>query len=237
MKAVTVTFPPDRAAYYLNIFRKARYAAQKDAEDFLSICLAIEDFGGFLLGKRKSLNESRGEILKFLDADEDGDFYLNYERLREARNGASHEGPYARNAAALSIDVSIEIEAALMKRVYKAKHIMSKGVEFAQPFDSLTKLRLKMLENSYSYLPFEIEGKFYFVSDLDIAKAFAKSSNRSERESASFMRLIAVSDIACAEVISEDMEILEILKKDSWPLLVKNDAGYISGVITAFDLL
>ena len=237
MKAITVNFTPDRAAYYLDIFRKARYAAQKDAENFLSICLAIEDFGGFLAGKRKGLDKSRREILKFIGADENSDFYFKYERLREARNGASHEGPYARNAAALSIDVSIEIEAALMERVYKAKHIMSKGVEFAKPFDSLAKLRLKILENSYSYLPFEIEGKFYFVSDLDIAKAFAKPSNKSERESASFMKIIAVSDIARAEVIPEDMEISEILKKDSWPLLVKNDAGSISGVITAFDLL
>ena len=100
----------DEAAYYLKVFRQARYAALEDAENFREACFALEEFGCYLNGENtKSLRKYSTVLRNFVKSKRKQEFSILFDLVVEARNEAAHRGVFARNLSGKSVRLSLTI--------------------------------------------------------------------------------------------------------------------------------
>ena len=162
----------DVSAYFLNQLRDARTHALRDAEGFRDILFAIERLGLVLSGGevngnpglgtyRPVLTELAREAPLFVDTDQLEAFHPTFEALytavKDARNDAMHQGAYARHLTHHSVQLAIILEDALMASLSKVTHFMVRAPVTAEPWHPVSFVRQQMLENSFSYLPIEID--------------------------------------------------------------------------------
>lgn len=102
---------PDEAAYYLKLFRQARYRTLDDVEDFTSVCFALEELGRRLKGSNlKSLRKYKDVIARFVPGRRHKEFVVLFDLVVTARNEAAHCGVFARNLAMRSTKIALTIE-------------------------------------------------------------------------------------------------------------------------------
>lgn len=243
-------------AYFLKLFRNARYKTQEDAEDFSCICFALEEFAVFAFRVKKSgLGKYKDDYRKFFKNN-----FFNGERLyallcvvHKSRNDYAHQGVFARNSARKAQSLAIELESKLMKDLSRLEHIMSEDIAYANPELTVSKIREIMLLNSFSYLPLRYDDStYYMISDIDIARLWNKrwDDNRSENEKIRNEKLyithfreifdehLPKGSKIKADILDGDIEIEEVADKLSHiPILVKGKSGAIVGIVTAFDWL
>lgn len=226
--------------YFLRLLRQARYAALDDAEDFVSICFALEEIGLRILGQKKTGLGGYRDALTFCVKDARQDqFSANLRRLIDARNDKSHTGAYARNAVAKAIAVGTVLEDCLMAHVKTVEDIMTEGVVFAEPFMSLAKVRELMLSHSFSFVPVQWGEGFGLLSDREVARLWRTYDRKDSEPHITPLRdLIAQGKLTPGpvQVIGTDTQLQgQVIPAE--PQLVVNAEGCVVGIVSAFDWL
>ncbi len=239
------------SAYFRSELQNAREDALKDAEAFDGIIHVVEKLGQFLVGEIKNLGQYQNAIEKVAEesplAAEVPDqfrnvhspFNLLYSIVRDARNDAMHIGASARHLPKHTIELALILEDAL--RTYEMSHNVSdymvRNPICAELWQPISFIRQQMLTNSFTYLPLKKEGKWFLVSDFEIAK-FLQGQSRKEclatpLEKAKEIELLPV------ELCSGKKPISEVLPDfGRTPILIgKNSDEGLEGILTAFDLL
>ncbi|WP_414657395.1 CBS domain-containing protein [Deinococcus sp. VB343] len=233
----------DEAAYFLKLFRGARYAALEDAENFREICFVLEEFGCHLNGNNtKSLRKYGSLLRSFANQKRRQEFSVMFDMVVDARNEASHRGVFARNLAGKSVRLSIILEESLLNMTVQVKHLMSESVIFAEDFYTLAKVREIMLENSFSYIPVMLSGKYYFISDSLVAKKWQDFiGDDKAKYNTRISQLLSLKELLEAEeILSHAPKSEAYLKVGHLPLLVfngKHENRKVVGILSPFDLL
>lgn len=233
----------EEASYFLHALRDARYAALDDAENFRSICFALEELGTRLAGENlRSLRRYKTILRDIVPNKLKNEYSELFELVVSARNEASHRGIFARNLSSKSIRLSIIIEAGLQIMTTKVRHLMSQNVIFAEKFYSLAKVREIMLENSFSYIPILLNDKYYLIPDFIVARIWhdTKSDDKLKYNT-------KIEKILNKEELLEPLEILSNADKSSLlnlmlkePALIfngKHADRAVVGILSPFDLL
>jgi hypothetical protein len=112
--------------HFRDQLRAARAAALRDAEAYQQIIFVLERLGAYLLGRMANLGkyqDALGELAERCPMSTcvpnklpifQTKFESKYALVRNARNSALHEGAFARNLTANSVELAIVIEEALM---------------------------------------------------------------------------------------------------------------------------
>ncbi len=178
------------AISYRDDFRKAREAAQQDAENFEQVAHALENLGAYLCATRHNgLGKYRAAI-KVLACNSplasptsaERSFHTPFDELyrlvTDCRNSAAHEGVFARNLTQHAIQIAIVIEDALIQIITMDHPDASQISDFmirnpicAEMWYPLSFIRQSMLANSFSFLPVTHQsGKpCHVISDLALA--------------------------------------------------------------------
>lgn len=184
-------------------FRKAREAAQQDAEDFEQVAFALEKLGAYLCGTRHNgLGRYRTAIAALAcnsplasPTPEARPFHTPFDGLfmlvTECRNSAMHEGVFARNLTQHAIQIALVIEDALTQIItmkntdtHKISDFMIRNPICAEMWQPLSFIRQSMLANSFSYLPIwrEDEQMWHGISDLALATYLGPNTYGSPRK-------------------------------------------------------
>ena len=244
-------------------FRDARYYALEDAEGYQKILFVLERLGSYLFKLRGDLGKYKPCICQLVTCHHPNggrplegyshyfmDFDTLYEMVREGRNDAQHQGAVARILTSHSVQLSIILEDALSnveapEKGPKIKDYMVRNPVCASLWQPIGFIRQIMLENSFSYLPFQCGDTWYVVSDCDIARYLAgcESQKRPKKLSktlecvkkSGYITLMKKAVVPPDTTVSEA---LERVKCQGWPILVKRDGcEELLGIAAAFDLM
>ena len=230
--------------FHLHRLRDARYNALKDAEDFTSICFALEELGCRLKGSRAmgfGGYEKQYRGLSVLGGMDPGRFAILFDQVRVARNDAAHQGVFARNAARRAIRLCIYIEEILLNELELVGDVMSSGLQMAEPYHTLSHLRELMLSSSFSFLPYRVLEEYLLVSDLFIAKLLRSAEFGGSKFYSVTLAQIGpegINSLERAEVLGETDPLTGVMDRISvYPAVVQNASAHPVGIISAFDLL
>jgi len=247
--------------------RVARASALRDSESFQEILFVIERFGSFLTKGLEGLGSYEREIEELVNGNSPHlakmfpdelrvwhtPFNELYVLVRKARNDALHQGAVARNLTKHALKLALILEEALTESLMTVSDYMVKNPICAFHWQPISFIRQQMLENSFSYLPVFISGKWRLISDIDIALYLGFGSNNSRKKR--YVKIVqeAMSDgldgLKPYEVSNEYLfygnenieKLEEVLKKfRGQPILVVASAESpqrLVGILTAFDLL
>ena len=183
-------------------FRKAREAAQQDAEDFEQVAFALERLGAYLCATRHNGLSRYKTAIKALacnspfaaPAPEARPFHTHFDDIfrlvTDCRNSAMHEGVFARNLTQHAIQIAIVIEDALTQIITmtdpdspQISDFMIRNPICAQMWQPLSFIRQGMLANSFSYLPLWQEDKkaWHVISDLALATYLGTNAHGKSR--------------------------------------------------------
>lgn len=253
---------PEECLHHRDCFREARYAALADAEGFGAICFALEALGLRLWGEQATLERYRRRIadlaqkslvlsdlatsppLRFKSFD------ALYKIVQTARNDAMHIGAYARHATEAAIELCIGLEEALMADVERTvNNVMVASPMIVKKWQPVAQARQLMLMHSFSFLPVRLEGAWWLVSELGLAKFLGGNGETRrtrlgqtiEAAKASGMEMVAVGD---DHLLRANMTIDTVLQRaqvQSGPMLwlVVDDAHpeHLAGVLSPFELM
>jgi hypothetical protein len=243
--------------YFRNEFRKSRYQALQNAEDFAPLLFVLESFGGYLAKLCDSDDWGLYSLKKYLKAFISDSPYLHeipqkypvhhcefdflYKFVRHTRNDYAHKGVYARQKTRFILELCLIFESKLNQLDMKASNYAVSGVTIAELWQPVSLIKKEMLINSYSYLPIYVDDKWMLISDYNLAVYLRKSKKRKESETleqalnneTDKLKLESVEQLKPYEDIS-DIEL-----KDTKPILVVDEANTekLHGLFTAFDLL
>ena len=128
-------------------FRKAREAAQQDAEDFEQVAFALEKLGAYLCGtQHNGLGRYRTAIKTLAcnsplasQTPEARPFHTPFDGLfrlvTDCRNSAMHEGVFARNLTQHAIQIALVIEDALTQIITMKNTDIHKISDFSHCFN------------------------------------------------------------------------------------------------------
>ena len=105
---------------------------------------------------------------------------LSYVRLHAARIAHVHEGAISRNFGVHAVRLSLAMEEALMRTKLDAQSVESCMVQepvVAQPWQTVSEIRVALLSGGYSALPYwwQEKGCWYFVRDISVVRYRRKS--------------------------------------------------------------
>ena len=184
-------------------FRKAREAAQQDAEDFEQVVFALERLGTYLCAIQHTGLGKYERSIKVLalhsplasPTPTERPFHTPFDELFElvknCRNSAMHEGVFARNLTQHAIQIAIVIEDALTRIIAilntgapQISDFMIRNPICAEMWQPLSFIRQSMLANSFSYLPIwrEDEQMWHGISDLALATYLGPNTYGSPRK-------------------------------------------------------
>lgn len=231
-------------AHHLHRLRDARYQALRDAEDFLSICFALEELGCRL--KENKANGLGGYETQFRALSTHGemnpaDFEVLFNQVRVARNDAAHQGVAARNAVKRAIKLCVYIEAILMSRLTLVGDVMSSGLLMAQPHHTLSYLREMMLGSSFSFLPYQFFSDYRLINDLYLSQLIRSPQYQRKAfytTTVSQLDPKSITRLKKAVILKETDPLADVIDQISiYPAVVEGSGGIPVGIITAFDLL
>ena len=249
------------AVYFRDLLRNARESAQKDAENFHSMVVALEQLGRFLHPDKPNhfgLEAFRERLLKLaqlsplFDIPDDQrsvhiPFLVLYKLVKDGRNSEMHEGVSARILTQHAIELSITFEDALSQIPHMNEHIsdlMARNPICAEMWHPISFIRQNMLANSFTYLPVQNEKKEWrLVSDMQIAAYLAVQDNeRKKRLRTTLGCAIPPVELLAAEQIEPAAlrcAAIEIMKKSGTDLLLvmDKDHDHLLGLVAASDLL
>lgn len=250
----------EQKQFYRDQLRLARDAALADAEGFMAVIHTLELMGQQLTGKmltfggyQTKLNCVAGlSLLSRKIVSKQPTYHTKfdvlYEELRQARNGAVHQGAYARILTDHAVDISIILEDALMSGFSKVSQFMVRDVVEAKSWHPISYVRQQMLKHGFSYIPVwfkdEKNGKWKLISEYLVARYLRDCSNeeRDRRLVTKIEDAVKTEDLYVlkAETVCEEAPISEILKRlNERPLLVVNHEreNALAGILTAADVL
>lgn len=261
----SMSLPPQEKLHFRDRLRDARAATLEDAENFVSIVQVLEDLGKRIrhlttpgTAMAPGFGGYKGELQRLamlchyhrLSArwpTYNTDFTCLFEKVRDGRNNAVHQGVFARHLADTAQELSLVLEDALVTEdetempFESIQNFMVRGVVQAELWQPLSYVRLTMLRSSFSYLPVELKGEWNFVSDHNLATYLNRATNQTERQN----RLLETLEEALANGLLAELAFVcgpELRRKDALdgcndkPILVV-DQGHLLGVATPFDLL
>lgn len=195
----------DQALYCRDALRSARAAAQRDAERFTDVIVAIEALGQLLSGRRMTLANYKRHIQPLI---EPGPLARAtaavatrlqlpwsdlYDVVRIARNSVHHEGAYARHLTSRSIELALIIEDAIMATMNHVGDYMVREVVTVRLWQPISFVRQVMLANSFSCVPVEVgdgaSGEWRVVSDHALASFLRTADSPGERNDRLSQRL------------------------------------------------
>lgn len=253
---------PLECIFYRNLLRKARYAALANAEEFSEICFALEALGLALLGRQATLSKYEPcikkisknspvlmEISKNLPS-KFKSFEALFSIVITARNDAMHIGAYARHATVAGIELCIGLEESLMTNVERTvSNLMVASPVTVESWQPVAQARQLMLMHSFSYLPVRIEGTWWLISELCLAKYLEVKSELKkvrlgltikEAMGNSLMMLKVKND----DLLTVNMTIAEVLQRASvqngptlWLVVDEKHPEHLAGVLTPFELM
>lgn len=251
----------EESLYYRDVFRSARYAALADAESFSEICFALEALGLRLLGcqcdmksymYRIGLYAAKSVIFSELSMNAKSGFKTFealYEIVRNARNDVMHSGSYARHATQAAIELCIGLEEALMMEVTQTVgDLMVKSPIVIERWQPVAHARQLMLMHSFSFLPVQIDGSWWLLSEVGLAK-FLCTSNKVKRErlgqtiedSKVGLDLLQVTDqdlLSATDCVKTVLSSAKVKNGPTlWLVVDKDRLNYLVGVLSPFELM
>ena len=254
------------AITFADQMRAAREDAIANAEDFNGIIHAIERLGSFLSGRLGTLGgvyqnklyecasaSALAEVIPQQYRHLHTSFTRLYELVEDARNHAVHQGAFARRLTAHAIQMALILEDALRRssEIQVVEDYMVRDPVLAELWQPLSFIRQQMLAGSFSFLPVQDEGKWYWLSDAELAAHIGTDSKVRDQRLAETLEvakkhlpLIKVEPCFAGTPTSQA---IDAIKERGTPLLVfskptsehiASDAtGDLIGIVTAFDLL
>jgi len=217
----------------------------RDSEAFHEASRALEHIGLVFSKKVSSgLAGYRGAIIE-LAGSYGAEANALFEVVREARNSAVHDGASARNGSVCLVELILLLEAAIVEKMTRAKHIMVRNPVIAETWHQVHQVRRTMLTNSFSALPVMVTsgGKevWMLVSDVDLVKYLSKATDKKAKDVLKTKTLDEAMRSGGfgvrAECCSADTLLPEVVKiVGRFPVLV-TEGDRMLGLISAFDLL
>ena len=257
---------PEEALYFRNEFREARYATLKSPEEYPRILFAIERFGAYLTDNHDGgLKDYESCIVKFVNRHHSlhkrmpctrKDYHAKcgtlFRIMMTERNSALHKGSFVKILISHLIELSLMLEDALMTIMAdQIKNYMTRNPICAYPWQPISFIRQKMLENSFSYIPVHMEKpgknkkKWFLISDYAIAEYLRIATQKDDREKllsrtlksavASKPRLLTKKAVIVppTETVQEALGCAK-----GRPILVKRKGcPELLGIATPFDLM
>jgi hypothetical protein len=218
--------------------------ALRDAEDFTSICFALEELGCRLKEYKASglgCYEKQFQTLAASGGMDEARFEVLLHHVRMARNDAARQGISARNAAKRTIRLGVYIEGIIMTQLKLVGDVMSGGLPLAQPHHTLSFLRETMLGNSFSFLPYPVSSEYRLISDGYIAQLLESAEYSRDKFFITTVSQLDPRSIGQLEkaVVLKNIDLLKnVIDENSvYPAVVEADGGRAVGIITAFNLL
>lgn len=247
---------PEAGRFFIMELRNARAAALQDAEQFDQLLFAFERLGAYLLGKQGSLRSYEKCIAQLARRAPAYTVYANlrqfhtpfptlYDIVRNGRNGAMHEGAYARHLVSHAIQLAIILEDALKAPMAAITDFMVRFPITAAPWHPLSYVRQSMLMNSFSFIP--VQGvtdqpqEWQLISDLELARFLNLDGDEHTKARLSLSVMDAAQAglrLISAVTLDPNTDRVSALKRlDGKAGLVVRASGDIIGIITPFDLL
>jgi hypothetical protein len=158
------------ACAFRDELRAAREACQRDAEAFDEVLFVVERLGSRLSGFIGSLGQYEPCLKKLAERSRlAADFSGVFKVVREARNDALHQGAVARHLAARAVELALILEDALATQLGTIEYLMVQQPVVVYHWQTIGAIRRIMLVNAFSYLPFNWDGKWFFLADHLIA--------------------------------------------------------------------
>lgn len=245
-------------------FRVARAKVQADAEDYMAVWEVVESLVAYLKANCQDGPANPHDldiILDILfpssDTDSGGSSMENveiwYERLRQARNAHVHEGASSRNLGKPAVKLSLAIEEALMTKLNdRVQAWMVPDPVVAQPWQTVSEIRVTLLSGGYSALPFwwkkkeEQKEGWHFVRDISVVR-YLRDKGNPHRALSTVVDKCALKKLClvpCESPIKPDTSVQSLLKngafKNELPILVVDpsvDRSRLLGILTPHDLL
>jgi hypothetical protein len=272
---------------FLDELREARTRAQKNAEDFSHLLFVFERLGAFLsIGDdgteatdKTGFNDFFGPLSRLAQfsalgngrlqgesANWHSSFDVLFDLVREARNGAMHEGAKARHLTEHAIELALVFEEALVhmpKHLSLVRDVMVRSPVTAAPWQPVSFARQVMLTNSFSFLPIYIDSEWRLLSDQFLARYLRRADGDNPTRRTWMARTIsrAVRDmphdpLPKARLVEDTTTVQQLLTFcEEWhtarngdyvdglsaPILVtdprRDPCNAPVGLVTAFDLL
>ncbi|CAM4086613.1 hypothetical protein DEFR109230_19805 [Deinococcus frigens] len=114
--------------------------------------------------------------------------------------------------------------------LFNTEDFMSRSIIFTREKDYLYRVRGMILENSYSYIPIQIDKDYYFVSDFEVSKVWMKLS-KADKYSKKLGGIIKSGHLKLipAKFVNTNDDLEEIVRKmessQLTPILVKDEDG------------
>lgn len=252
---------PQEILHFRDRLRDARLKTLEDAEDFVDIVQVLEDLGRQLRqrplpGMRVKLNPNAGgfglgaferELTQLVQRSDyrtlsaknsvfHSDFKNLFVRVRIGRNGAVHDGVFARHLAGSSVELSLILEDALTMGMDMVKEFMVRNVVTSEVWQPLSFIRLTMLKNSFSYLPVNRDGNWKLISDFNLASYLDQTRPQRLMQTLgeAIEQGLKTEDayVCCPDTLKQTA----LEQCNGKPILVVAD-GHLEGVVTPFDLL
>lgn len=243
----------EQRVYFRNQLRDARALTLKDGENFSRVVFVLERLGILLTGGQAGLFAYENELDKLArqsalyEASHElvPNFRSLFRLLRKARNDSMHVGAQARHAASSAVRLAIVLEDALMANAELLRDFMVTSPVTAQMWHPIGFIRQQMLENSFSFIPFEdLSGNWKLVSDSMLALLLRGLSGKERSE-----RLAMSLQSAIDECLVQPFPAIRMpsgtafsevrTQIDQKPILLFSEsrADQLVGLVTAFDLL
>ena len=161
-----------------------------------------------------------------------------FDLILDARNHAVHQGGAARQLRSWGVTYALALQEGLLANLdeVRAEDVMVTNVIVAESWHLLRDVRSAMLANSFSWIPVRLDGKWWLLPDVAIARILL-SAAPAERRSA------LDSSVADArEYLREAVKVPPTIRRAELPilqdpLLVVDAEDHLLGIITAYDLL
>lgn len=242
--------------FFRNQFRKARYKALRDAEDFDSIFHAIEGLGAFLANDsdRDSLHDYQ-PFLKRLTDDSilakdlpkefpsfHNSFLFLYETVRNFRNQVAHQGVYARNKTRYAIELGLIFEQVLNNMDQNITNYMVRNPTTASLWEPLSHIRKEMLINSFSHIPVYYDNEWKLISDYYLNNFLRKFPGDYQKGLSLNVEYAINNDMKLehpANIVDENSSIEGLNLTSTKPVLIISavEQNRLVGLLTSFDLL
>ena len=235
----------------LTLCRDTRALILRNSEAFQEAATVLETIGQIIGGKIKNgLGGYKACLIELAAMNPHADSAETtrlFEKVQDERNGATHEGAWARHANSRLIDLLLILEEAIMTKLRTAEDVMVRNPVIAEGWHMASHARRTMLENSFSYLPIYIEEKWYLISDVQLIKYLNVENEGNDLRAVPLEQAIQCeklkTTLACH--VLKETPLLDLRKQiDHLPVLVtltthsngQSDKRLL-GIITPFDLL
>ena len=244
----------EKALVLCRRLRGARYEVVQSQEGFLNIAQTIEavgrtldpnaiGLGGMCEALRNFIGDCHPLGRKAVEPDA-GSFAALFPIVLEARNDEAHLGASARAAATAGVRIGIMLEDAIMSMIpdLYVEDFMCETICRTYTWETLSEARRKMLAESFSWLPFEIEGETWrLLGDRDLAKYLADPSKRKKRlketiKDAHSSEGLDITKAPIVQIGTRREKALSLIGNKAG-LVKAEDGKTVVGIVTAFDFL